>query len=195
MSIIAYVLTYPYAIQETLSHLPPSAFEADRQAVAQSLQQDLGIRCMFLPVRLIVGWSSFALILFYACKAFGQAVPCRFDQVFSLEVHAEFTTVLAKFSTFAWINLRGTQDGASMQVPFSAAALVHPWNDFPAIALLNSLNIFILWYLVIVIVGVSVLTGFKTGKAFLVVLCVWSVSVLFNIAVLMFMRDGLHLVV
>jgi len=107
----------------------------------------------------------------------------------------DVVTFDAKFSTLVWIILRGAQDGTSMQVPFSVAALVHPRDDFPAIALLNSLNIFTLWYVVVVIVGVSVLTGFRPAKAFLVVFCVWSVSVLFNVAVLTFMRDGLHLVV
>lgn len=65
--------------------------------------------------------------------------------------------------------------------------------DFPLHALLNSLNIFTLWYLMLVASGLVSLFEMKRWKAAFAVSIVWGLSQLVSIASLSFLRNTLHL--
>ena len=66
-------------------------------------------------------------------------------------------------------------------------------TDFPLRALLNSLNIFTLWYLMLVASGLVSLFEMKRWKAAFAVSIVWGLSQLVSIASLSFLRNALHL--
>jgi len=195
LSIVMYALMHPFLVRAALAHLPSSAAPADKEVVAQTLRSELPVRCAFLPIRLLIGWSTFAFVLFAICKAFTPSEPVHFIKIFSLEVHAELINIVAQSATL--INLfimKDASPNATALVPFSAAAFVGS-KDIVTFSLLNSLNFFTLLYMAILTMGVSTQSGFSRVKSLLIVVLTWSAYLLFNVGTIKLMRDTMHLLI
>ena len=164
-------LEHPARVEETLRHLPPGLTATDRAAIIADLDSRLPARVLVCPARLLLGWSSFALLLFVACRTVSPGMPLGYLQFLALEIHCESAGILG-----------------ALAMPF-----VRRLFGDPAGPLLNSLNIFTLWYVVLLAGGVSVLCATRPLKAALVVLLVWGSSLAFHTAVLRLLRDALHL--
>jgi hypothetical protein len=168
-------------VEETVVHLPPHLTSAQRSAVAADLDARLTGRALMHPARLLLGWSAFALLLLVACRTAVPDIPLRFAQVLALQVHCAAAEVLG-----SWLLpvLRGLLPEPLLQPGLLAAG-----------PLLNSLNIFTIWYVVLLIAGVGVLCAARPLKATLLVLLVWGSSLAFQTAVFRVLRDVLHLAV
>ena len=164
-------LEHPARVEETIRDLPPGLTATDRAAIIADLDSRLPARVLVCPARLLLGWSSFALLLFVACRTVSPGMPLRYLQFLALEIHCESAGILG-----------------ALAMPF-----VRRLFGDPAGPLLNSLNIFTLWYVVLLAGGVSVLCATRPLKAALVVLLVWGSSLAFHTAVLRLLRDALHL--
>ena len=194
-SIFIYVLMHPYLVQATLSHLPLSATDEEKEIVAQTLQDELLLRCWFLQIRLLIGWSSFALVLFMICRALNPPKGIRFAKMFALEVHAEVVNILAQLATLTYLFARGDEGVNQVRcIPFSAAMFVRT-DILVSFSLLNSLNVFTLFYIALLSMGVSVQSGCSRTKSFVIVLLTWLGFFLFNISALALLRDVMHLLI
>ncbi len=191
VSTVCYALVYPNLVQATLDHLPPTAIEADKQVVIETLQRELPAKLGFFPIRLFIGWSTFSLALMYVCKAFAPLDPVRFRQALSLEVHSEATSVLSHMAAMVAVLLNANANPSD--APLSLAGLIGHHQDFVVNSLLRSLNIFTLWQVIILTVGVSIVCGFGKIKSLCIVLIVWSLSTMFNLGALKLLQDELHL--
>ena len=192
VSVIITVLMHPHIVHLTLYHLPSSATVQDKFIAEQSLNQELGIRCAFLPVRLLIGWVTFALMLFYACKAWAVREAVRFFDVFSLEVLAESVLVIAQAATL--INVAVTGGATSfVKVPLGIDMFFSSLPDATVQMTLNSINVFGVWYIVLLTIGISSLYGLSKVKSCITVLAVWCLAVIFNIGVVSLLRDALSL--
>lgn len=194
MSTVMYVLMHPYSLQAMLAHLPPSATAEEKEIVAQSLRAELPSRCAFLPIRLLIGWSTFALALFVASKSFMPTAPLRLKRIFSLEVLAEGANIGAQVTAYIYLVMRDEPVNATYIVPFSIAAFVSA-DTFGMFSLLNSLNFFTLLYIGILTVGLSEQSGFSRTKSFFIVLLTWSAYLLLNIGAIILLRDTMHLLI
>ncbi|HEV8538388.1 MAG TPA: hypothetical protein VGR15_05620 [Bacteroidota bacterium] len=188
LSIILAVLAQPYVVHLTLDRLPSSATAEDKFIVQQALDGELYVRCAFLPIRLLIGWASFALLLFYACKGWRSKESVRFYHLWSLEVTAESVMVLAQAASLIYALTGG---GSSfMRIPFGLDMVFGPLADPVKRMALNSVNIFALGYLYLLTTGISVLYGQSKIKSFFPVLAVWSLSVMFNVGIVSLLRDA-----
>ena len=177
----------------TAERLPPSA---NATQVIEQLHQEMFLRCAFLPFRLMAGWGTFSLLLYYVCKAFRPPEMLRFVQILALEIHAECAFVVSRIVSLVALALAAQQnDYQRFGFPFSGLWLVGPERDFVPSALLATLNIFTFWYIVLLAAGVSVLCGFRRFQAFLIVFAAWAASAGFNIGVLKLLKDTMHLLV
>ena len=191
VSIILMLLQHAHVVRLTLDHLPASATVEDKFMVEQSLHEQLAIRCAFLPIRLLVGWASFALLLLYACKAWSMTEPVRFQQVFSLEVAAESVMVLAQCASF--IYSLAARDASFVRIPFGLDMMISQSHDIVLRMALNAINVFSLWYVVILAMGISTFYGISKIKSITTVTGVWVVTQLFSATVISLLRDALHL--
>ncbi len=193
LSIAIYILIHPYLVQAILSHLPPSATPEEKLVVAQTLNSELALRCLFLPIRLLIGWTSFAIILFLVCKSFVPPEPVFINKVFSLEVHAEVFNVCAQAATLLYLFIDGKSGNEPSLVPFSAAMFIAS-DNIVMFSLLNSLNIFTLIYFAILTIGISLQSEFSRSKSFVIVLIAWLALLLFNVGTIKLLQDTLHLI-
>jgi len=185
---------HPLLRESAFQHLPPGATAEDREVLSEMLQEQLPLRIAFLPVRNAMAWGLFGLCLYYMALALGPLEPVRFVQVFALEVWAESTAALEALATLlrAWLNPSGVERGLSAP-PFSLLSLLPGLDGLELHALLSSLTVFSVLYLAVLTGGMVTLCGFRTRRALLLVVCVWGVSAMLNVATLSSIRDLLHL--
>ena len=160
---------HSHLVESTLAALPPTATAADRSWARSLLDDELVLRCVFLPVRQAAGMGIFAFFLFVLCTAFGPPVRARFKHVLALEVHAEVFNLLGGFLSLA-ITLSGADS-----------------------ALLTSAKIFTLWYVAALTAGIAVLFGYSKLKACLLASTAWIVSVLLNLFLLESVSASMHI--
>jgi len=173
-----------------LQHLPPGATITDKQVVIESLNKELPANLTFYPIRLFLGWSSFALALLHICKAFGPMEAVRFKLVFSLEVHAEAASVLGSLLAAVSAEVFNKEDAVTTHLSF---AFLVRGQSFVIESLLTSLNIFTLWYMIVLFTGVHVICGFSKRKSLLIAAMAWAVSMIFNLGAIQLLHDQLHL--
>lgn len=190
-SVLLAIAMHPYLVRVTLSHLPPSAEESARIAMRRVLDGEMAGQCAFLPFRLLAGWGSFALMLFYSCKAWGKTQPARFVQLFALEVHAEIALVAAQTAVL-FAALFG-RSAVAMFVPFGLDAMTPETGGFVMRALLNAVNPFSAWYLWMLASAVATLCEFRPGKALLIVMSVWGLQLAFTAVSTFVMQEAFHL--
>ena len=89
LSVVVEMLTESHAMRAMLDRLPSSATVADKTAVSAMLQEATKTRLAFFPVRLLTGWITFSLTLFYACRSLFPPGLYRLKHIIALEVHAE----------------------------------------------------------------------------------------------------------
>jgi hypothetical protein len=188
------MLRHPEAVRLTLEHLPASATGADHDRVRSILDRELTFRCLFLPVRLLIGWGSFAVLLDLGCRAFLGARAAGFRHFFALEVHAESTLLLSHIVVMiAQMFGMRTFEGYPPVHPISLAAMVTAPPDFVLYSLLGITNIFTLWYLILLVYGAAVFCDTRMRRALLPVIVVWLLSVGFDLGVTSLLRDALRL--
>jgi Yip1 domain. len=156
----------PLRVDAVLAHLPPSAVSADRKEVASMFAGDLPVRVLFRPVRLFLGWGTFAGLLSLFARAFSPAEPVQFRRLFALEVHAE-------------------------AILFIGAALA--LLPFPVCVLIRSWNLCTLWYVAVLVTGIRVLCGFRIHIAAFIAAGAWVFTILFTLGIITLLANALHL--
>jgi hypothetical protein len=188
---IVFLATQPYLVQATLQLLPPSATIEDRQAVTALFQHEGYLRAAFLPFRLLLGLTLCSIVLFYSGEAFSETRKARFAQVFSVVTAAEFIVLFSQIVRLVKIALFGlTGSFSELQMPFSIVGMAHDREDFITESFLHSMNLFSLWYIMFVGLGISVIWEFNRLKAFGISACIWLCSVLMNVALLKLIREN-----
>ncbi len=189
------VARHPAHVTATLDRLPASVSPQVREAVATVLDRELWPRCTFLPVRLAAGWGTFALLLFYLCRSFIPALSASVVKFWSLEVHAEVTSVLSNLALVLYsLGSAGLARPGHPWHPLSVVVLFPPGDDFLVGTLLASINIFTLWYLVVLTAGLSVLCTISRLKALLIAFLAWAISQTFTLGAVKLIQDAMHFV-
>jgi hypothetical protein len=192
VSIGIMALSYTARTHQTSALLPPIATIQERAAAEQTLQDEEITRCAFLPVRLFIGWMSFALVLYYTCAAFAPLQRTRLKQILSLEVHAEAFLVLGSFVSALSVLFASQQPKEILTMPLSAAVFIPAGNGLMHL-FLNSINLFQLLYIISLAYGVQKITGFGRMKSSFIVLIVWAMCIFGNVAIITFVQEQMHL--
>ncbi|MGA2624562.1 MAG: YIP1 family protein [Bacteroidota bacterium] len=190
LSVLRLVYNYPAIVAATLDHLPPSAMAADKLLMQEHLAVDLYARAFFLPIRLLAGWSVFALLLYELSSWVGSAEPVHFRQLFALEVHAESVLLLGGCLEIVLHHGSGVSG-----MPLSAATFLHPQSGIVLASILESLNPFTAWYVALLGLGVRIFCRFSVLKATAVAVTAWIVTLIWNLAIFKYLAESFHLMV
>jgi len=195
LCIVVVVWAHRGIVEFTLAKLPPSTTLADKEEMKEYLDGRLAVTAAFLPVRLVTGWMSFALILYYTCMAWTSHRSVRFVHVLALEVHAEAALVAGRVAGAVAAMVRGAPSTSAglhspYRVPFGIDMLFPSSSDFAVAAFLNSLNVFAVWYIFLLTMGISGLYGIRVWKVALTAVGLWLLVALCNAVVLHALRDA-----
>jgi hypothetical protein len=166
-----------HLVEATVSALPATVTEADRNWARSYLDSELLLRCLFLPLRQLAGMGLFAFMLYALCVAFDPPIRARFKQLFALEIHAELFNLLGALVSLVTTLLASNGDPGSPEM----------------FALLTTPKIFTLWYVVVLAAGILTLFGYSRLKAGLLASTAWFVSVLFNAYLLQSVSASMHI--
>ena len=190
VSILLAVVIHPRITQLTIDHLPTMASSEEKEAMRSMFNEQLPVKCAFLPFRLLIGWVSFTLVLFFTARSLTTHHTARFGQLLSLEVHAEMILLVGQIISFP---------GGIIQISENPS-----WNPlgldllFPGIVnaasreILNSLNPFTVWYLIFLVGGIIVLYDCKVWKSVVAVVGSWSLTLVFSLGVFKLLMDTYH---
>ena len=188
LNVLFLIHEYPVIMAATLDHLPSSASAGDKAMMKEHLTTDLFARSLFLPVRLLAGWSMFALLLYQVCLSMGPNQPVHYRHFFSLEVHSESILLLGKLAGAAL-----NHGGVPATMPWSLASVVHFPSDVVLTSLLTTLNPFTVWYVAVLGVGTRRFCGFTVVKSVVAVVIVWFVGTACNLGIFEYLVESLHL--
>jgi hypothetical protein len=145
--------------------------------------QTLG--ALFTPAALLLKWAVVSALIYISVVLLGAGDP-RFKRIFVIVVHAEIILILMSLANILLLHLRGPVD---IREVTDLQALVgldvflnNRSSDPPLFVLLNSFNVFSLWYITLLTIGISVVAGLGRFKACVATTGVWILGVLLQVA-------------
>lgn len=195
ISVAMMIIMRSHVFEMTMSHLPSSATNDDKRMLTSLFDQRLGAELAFLPIRLLAGWVCTALVIFFLQTMWSSHDRMQFQQIFSLEIHAEVFTIVGRIAA-GFALLFSTHDlKVILSIPLGLDSILPPSENIITSMFLNSINIFSLGYICVLGIGLSVFGKLHTAKGCITSLLAWSLTTTLNIAVIALLREKLHLTI
>ncbi|MGC8596247.1 MAG: hypothetical protein ACP5MI_11680, partial [Candidatus Kryptoniota bacterium] len=110
-----------------------------------------------------------------------------YPKVFSVVAYSEMIVLLMSVVNLLALYAKGigsVQQVTDLQAIVGLDFLIKDkMSNLPLFILLNSINVFTIWYLATLAIGVTVITGFRKIKSALIVTGVWLIGVAFQMVI------------
>jgi hypothetical protein len=180
--------SFPFVLKLTLASLPPNAAQQHVNEAAAYLSEQRFINMSFIPVKLLFGLSIFALLLYYSCLIFKPREKIQFKQLLTAVVFSEMILMVGRIISFVIVLSKGVghvNTISELNNSFGLDLLLPVANaNLPMYNLMSSINPFSVWYIAVLSVGVSILSGFSKAKAAILTTSLWLVVLGFGAAVI-----------
>ncbi|MGH9664264.1 MAG: hypothetical protein ACRD9L_07570 [Bryobacteraceae bacterium] len=161
---------------------PPLGFSADDlQPILDVVGQILWAGAFLSPILLAVKLFGIACVIVWTCKL--MKIPVKLLAVFNLVAACSLIRAIEDIASYSLVRARmgGLHSLGQLQASFCLDALLpHAWSPV-LMATLNFFSIFEIWYLAILVLGVSYLARCSTGRAFGAITLVWAPSFAFAV--------------
>jgi hypothetical protein len=146
------------------------------------------IGLLFVPVTLLFKWLLLALFLYYSAILL-NAQGINFKTVFTVVVYSECIILLMGIINLLLLYVRGINSINNMtdlQVIVGLDYFIadKPHN-IPLFTFLSNFNVFSIWYVATLAIGVSVVTNFSKLKSVILVSSIWLLGVGMQVALAM----------
>ncbi|MCL5020797.1 MAG: hypothetical protein M1339_03860 [Bacteroidetes bacterium] len=153
-----------------------------------SISERVGdIDLFFKPALLLLKWALFAAILYSLCILLDAAPPLRFRLFFSV---IAFSEAIPGFMSVVNILVLYAKGISSVRNVTDLKAIIgldffmkNKMSNLPLFILLNNINVFTIWYVATLAIGISVITGFRKIKSALIVTGVWLLGIAFQMVI------------
>jgi hypothetical protein len=166
----------PYSTQFLLSKLGTAAEQEHLRRMFDAAQRFHIVGSLFAPVPLFLKWIISSTVL-YCLAILINAPEMKFRTTFAIVVHAEMILLLMGLVNLSVLTLRGVefiQTFSDLNAIPGVLSLVNPeMTSLPVMKFLGSLNPFSAWYLFLLTLGISIVTGFGKMKSAVLVTSVW----------------------
>lgn len=185
VSIIVAVFTAPFAREITLLALSQK-LQPDQatQAVAMS-QRFQYIGMAVTPLLLLLRWLVIAAVFYFLAILLGTEA-LKFKTVYAVVVYSEMILLLMGVINILVLYLKGigsVHHITDLQAILGLDILLTDRSaNLPLFTLLNSINVFSIWYLGTLTIGISVITNFSKLKSAVLVTSGWLLGVGFQVA-------------
>ena len=144
------------------------------------------IGLMFVPIFLLIRWAFVSALLYFLCVLLEAPGELRYRGVFSVVVYSEMILLFMSIVNVLVLYAKGigsVQHITDLQAVVGLDFLLkNKMSNLPLYTFLSSINVFTIWYLVTLTIGISVLTGYRKLKSALIVTGVWLLGVAFQLA-------------
>jgi hypothetical protein len=136
-------------------------------------------------MNILLRWSVLGALLYFSAIILG-ATELRFKQVYAALVFSEMILVLMGVINILLLYIKGIESIQNITDLQAIVGLDYFLSDKaadpPLFTFLNSVNIFNIWYVATLSIGLSVITGFSKLKSAVLVSAVWLLGVGFQVA-------------
>jgi len=136
---------------------------------------------LFVPLGLLLRWLVVSAFLYFSSVILEAPPNLKFKNVYVVVVYSEVILVLAGIVNLLLLYLKGVDSihtATDLQAVVGLDILLRSKTaNIPVYILLNAVNVFNLWYLVVLSIGMSIVTNFGKLKSFGLVTFTWSLGV------------------
>ncbi len=192
--VIEWFTFYP-GLETVLGKLPERATSEMIQDTIHHLGERRGVNVAFVPIKLGVPIAIFSFVLYLVCSVSKPVSLPDWKYFLAVTVWSSWIPVIDKGLALL------TQTVAGVVNPTTGLAFTQPLglgmvrlsSRDPALPYaLNALNVFSVWYLVLLSLGISLLCGFPRMKALATVSAVWLLGLFVSAALLRFAIVGVQ---
>jgi len=188
IGLLIHITSFGRIVQLTMDRLPDSATPADRQVMSEILNGQQWVSAALFPFRKLAGFGGTALILFLALRGVTSGSTVHLKEIFALEVHAETVLLLGNLAAYAAVFM-GSQQNPYVN-PLGVSQLVE--GKFDHISALNSINLFTLWYISLLVLGASRMLKLSYWKSIAAVLSTWVLMLVMEESSFDLLRNFFH---
>ena len=129
------------------------------------------------PALAFIRWTVFSIALSCLTRVFNSEAPLQFKQVFSATVYCEIIFILMSTLNVLIIYAKGLEqiETANDLTIFKGLEffLKNKNENAVLVTLLGSINIFSIWYLIVVSISIRLFTGLKGSESFMLSVIAW----------------------
>jgi len=170
------------ALRKALSGAPKTLGELERVQLLQAMR----IMAYGAVIAAVVVGNLFLALLLWGTAVLLEG-RTKFQNVFSLQLHAQLVTVLPQALGLGILLARSGNglEGAGDLLPFSLAQLLPAQGVAPLLrAFASAVDLFSLWYWGLVLLGLPIVAGLPRRKILAPVVVLWIVGILVRAAAL-----------
>jgi hypothetical protein len=169
------------------------------EQVQQTLSTMTGFRTLGLllaAVPLLIKLLLYSLFLYLSAIIF-DAQEINFKNIYAVVVHSELILLLMGVFNVLILLIKGV-DAVNNITDLNAIIgldyfLADKSHSIPLFTFLNSFNVFSVWYVATLTIGISVVTGFSKQKSAILVSSIWLLGVGLQVALAMFSTNMQHM--
>lgn len=177
-------------VEQTLTHIPPSATWAEREAVRRELDSALPLDLSIVPFTEGAAAAASAAVLGLVIAAWGIRQKPRFAQLFAMCIGLAIITGFENGAETVFLSISPPAAGLPV-FPWSALALIESTRvSYPSGLLLTTINLFTLWYVCALGWALAVLCNISKAQAVLIALVFRAVTAGCAIALLHLLRNA-----
>jgi hypothetical protein len=183
------------ALKTSLSQLPQRATPEMVQDALIYLEGRRFINVAFSPIKLGVAIAVFSCVLYLVCSVSRPVSLPGWKHFLSVVVWSNWVLMIEKalsVTTRLVIGPLNSNAGLAFSQPLGLGMIKLSSSDPALLYALNSVNVFSVWYLLLVSLGISILCGFSHLKGMLNAVSVWLFGILVSAALLRFAVAGVH---
>jgi len=151
---------------------------------------------LLVPIPLLIKWFFIGLLLYLGAILF-DAQENNFRTVYAVVVHTELILLLMEVINLLILHIKGVEAINNITDLKTIIGLEYFLSDksqnIPLAALLNQFNVFSVWYVATLSIGMSVVCQLKKWKSAILVFCVWLIGVGFQYAFTLLSENMLHM--
>lgn len=179
--LISFIIS-PFVIQAQIVSFPSEVGPQQIEDGMRFIKRYQTIVIFLSPLFLIIKFLVNSAILWLIVQLFREA---DFKRVFSLVVHCALIQLLGSIVSLIVLKLRGIQSirsAADLQVYFGLDMFLRNQElNIPLKAFLSSINLFSIWWIILVILGLSIITEISKSKATLIAVSFWLFSTMIQV--------------
>lgn len=169
-----------------LENMPPNASAAQMEQGAKMAGTIGRISSFVSPVFVIIGLVIIAGVLLLAFRIMGG--EGNFQQAFSVVTYASMPSVVKSLIMGIVILARGGVPGTEMEtlVLSNPAFLVEQKAHPVLFSALTSLDVFTIWYVILLVIGFAAISRFSKAKSATIIVSLWAIAVAIKLAFVSF---------
>ena len=178
-------LNLPLIEKIAFSAIPPDEVAQEQMRGIYTIGQTVGI--FLTPASVLINWLFSSILLWAIAHLFNEQP--FFKKIFSLVSHCSIIGFIGIFLSWIILHLRGIDTISSLEdldVSLGVTLLFSRGDlSIPIRTLLSHLNVFSIWYWIVMGLGLSIIFSFSRKRAMIVTGSAWGVSLLFSVGITM----------